>query len=724
MIVYRMRARFGKLNGELRLDRGMNLLALPNESGKSTWSAFLAAMLYGIDTSERAGKNNDNLPAKERYRPWDGGAMEGSVELEHGGRYITIERTGTQRAPFGAFRAFDTHSGAPIPELTGENCGRILCGVERSVFERTAFIRQLGLGISADAALEKRLSALVSTGEEGARSYTELEKALRNLKNKCAYRGGGQIPALEGEISERKRRLDVLQNAQAQTMELNARVEAAEKKRERMTALETRVARAQTAKKRESLAQLRAALDAQEKSCAQLDALCSSLPDEQKLMSLQRRLDAADSTLGTARMDAAVGLGDAPVLQEPPYFAGLTPEAAQAQIRADEEICRSAETVRQPKKLAPVLLCVLLIAAGAALAAFLHPLIGGALALAGAVALAVCLVLSAKKKRAVRQARQRAAEVLDRYGVDSPERLAPLAQDYAQKQAQYHRESIAYCAEKQRLSDAVIRAEQTLAQAVAEVACFAPDCCDTASARSALSAALKAHDRRAAERRSLEAQRRQFAAMQSLFDAEPTEAPDPEALRYDPAQVRRERENAETELTALTAQLAHRRGELSMLGDPVVLRAELEELMHQLADTRERYEALCLAAETLSAADAALRSRFSPKITSEAGAILTELTEGKYGELLLSPEMRLSVREPDGRVMRPAAAMSCGTADQMYLALRLAMCHHLLPAGVPLILDDALVNFDAQRTAAALRVLRREAETRQILLFSCRKLEA
>ncbi len=83
--------------------------------------------------------------------------------------------------------------------------------------------------------------------------------------------------------------------------------------------------------------------------------------------------------------------------------------------------------------------------------------------------------------------------------------------------------------------------------------------------------------------------------------------------------------------------------------------------------------------------------------------------------------MRLSVREEGGLVMRPAAAMSCGTADQMYLALRLAMCRRLLPEDAPLLLDDALVNFDDARASAALELLRAEAQKRQVVLFTCRE---
>ena len=159
MILLQLRANFGKLHGTLTLHEGLNELCLPNEAGKSTWSAFLLAMLYGIDTRERATRENQNLPAKERYRPWDGSSMEGAIDLIWNGRAITIERRSQGRTPMGAFRAYETESGTPVPELTAENCGRTLCGAERSVFERTAFVRQLGMAVSSDAQLEQRLSA-------------------------------------------------------------------------------------------------------------------------------------------------------------------------------------------------------------------------------------------------------------------------------------------------------------------------------------------------------------------------------------------------------------------------------------------------------------------------------------------------------------------------------------------------------------------------------------
>ena len=70
-----MTATFGKLQGRsLELGDGLNIIEAPNETGKSTWCAFLKAMFYGIDTRDRDRKGH--LADKNRYqlvrRPMEG----------------------------------------------------------------------------------------------------------------------------------------------------------------------------------------------------------------------------------------------------------------------------------------------------------------------------------------------------------------------------------------------------------------------------------------------------------------------------------------------------------------------------------------------------------------------------------------------------------------------------------------------------------------------------
>ena len=139
MILESMTATFGKLEGQtLTFHPGLNVIPAPNEWGKSTWCAFLLAMLYGIDTRDRDKKGY--LADKNRYQPWSGAPMEGTMDLEWQGRDITLRRGPKGSAPFGAFSAVYTGTEEAVPGLTAANCGELLTGVGREVFERSAFI--------------------------------------------------------------------------------------------------------------------------------------------------------------------------------------------------------------------------------------------------------------------------------------------------------------------------------------------------------------------------------------------------------------------------------------------------------------------------------------------------------------------------------------------------------------------------------------------------------
>lgn len=127
----------------------------------------------------------------------------------------------------------------------------------------------------------------------------------------------------------------------------------------------------------------------------------------------------------------------------------------------------------------------------------------------------------------------------------------------------------------------------------------------------------------------------------------------------------------------------------------------------------------------LFTANAALQARFSPALGDRAAGIFTKLTRGRYNRVLLDRTMAPSAQETGGITPREGAQLSQGTIDQLYLAVRLALCGLVLPEenAVPILLDDALVNFDDQRMAAALDYLLEQAGKRQILLFTCQKRE-
>ena len=93
---------------------------------------------------------------------------------------------------------------------------------------------------------------------------------------------------------------------------------------------------------------------------------------------------------------------------------------------------------------------------------------------------------------------------------------------------------------------------------------------------------------------------------------------------------------------------------------------------------------------------------------------------------MLDRSFHLSAEPQGDTVYRDAGLLSAGTVDQLYLATRLAICDLVLPEdkAIPLVLDDALTNFDDRRCTAALRWLKEAAKTRQIILFTCHSREA
>ena len=178
----RLNATFGKLtNRTLTLAPGLNIVEAPNESGKSTLAAFLRTMLYGLKTNERG-----TLADKNRYAPWSGSAMSGTLELSTELGDITLQRdTARVNAPMGHFSAVYTGTSEGVAQLTAADCGEQLLGIPREVYERSAFIRQSGLAIDADAELERRIAALITTGEEGA-SYSETVDVLKSSSTAAA----------------------------------------------------------------------------------------------------------------------------------------------------------------------------------------------------------------------------------------------------------------------------------------------------------------------------------------------------------------------------------------------------------------------------------------------------------------------------------------------------------------------------------------------------------
>lgn len=629
MIIRHMQGTFGTLDGEqLRLDTGLNIIYAPNESGKSTWCAFLRAMLYGIDTSQRARAGF--VPDKQKYAPWSGKPMAGELELEQDGKCITIRRwTEAKSAPMRAFSAVYTGTDIPVPGLTATDAGEQLTGVSAEVFARTAFIGQGGLVVTGTPELERRISAIVTSGEE-ASSYTEADAQLRAwLRRRSGQHGA--LPELEQRIADTETQLHRLErNAQEQAA-------CAAELRETEAELQTVTDQMNAARQR----QRRAAL--------------SSMGEEKS------NLRTLEQTLEQARRDAAAKR----TALEQTHFGVQTPDEAGETAERDAQRAQALSDTAAHGGKPYFWVAALVLAALCAVLGYLvaQPLYYAAIALAAAAL--VLLIVAANGRQRAQQASAALGKLLRSYGAQDA--------DGIYYQAEVHRAAYRACA-------AAMETERRAAAALEDAR---EHQCET-------------HER----------------LLQSLdFESGTGEA----------AALYQRRSALESVRTRLRTQQAQLTGAALAIGDPMALGSEHAQLLEQRDALERQYAALALAIETLGRADAELQSRFSPQLAQKAADYMDYLTGGRYDELVLARDLSAKARSADDPTPRDTAYLSAGTADLLYLSVRLALCELTCPTDdpCPLVLDDTLVNFDDARAKRAMALFREIAQHRQVILFTC-----
>ena len=189
----------------------------------------------------------------------------------------------------------------------------------------------------------------------------------------------------------------------------------------------------------------------------------------------------------------------------------------------------------------------------------------------------------------------------------------------------------------------------------------------------------------------------------------------------------------QSELEALQSRLAEAAEQRSRARDAfeaiggsdaaVHAAADREDALAELRDISEQYVRARGSALILEwAVDRYRRERQAP-LLSRAADLFRTLTAGSFTELRVDYDNKdrpcLVGLRPEGDAV-PVSGLSSGTADQLYLALRVAAVEEYLTSGSPLafIADDLFVNFDDERAAAGLEVLNRLSQQTQVLFFS------
>ena len=540
-------------------------------------------------------------------------------------------------------------------------------------------------------------------------------RAVRRHRRR-SNRANGQIPALEREIAE-------LESQQAHRDDLTRQAAAAQQQLDSLTRqaeeLQAQQALWQQQKQTERLRQYRQAQqdaeEAERKAAWLLAESADALPED----SLLNRLEGQCAAL----QESQAGLRQAQTT------------AQQAKAEADDAAARCAAHPLSPRDEAACQAQLDTITALAvpsplpAIVGILLTICGGMGAVFHSTTLQLCLLIALALSGIGLTAssllrRKNAIAAQAQADADRAALTAQLA-DYLpllRQQQEAARRSQEAAATAAGLAAAQ---QQQLLTLLSALQPYAPTAADLGGAqmallhlrqqRTALSAARQAA-RDAAMRRDLLKQQ----LPESMSNTDDTPLPRPtisqEALAEQLPRITQLQQSARSRLDTLT-------GQLRALGSAGDIDAQLQQRRQQLQQLQGEYDAIALAMTVLDEANTTLQNRFSPALGARAAEIFSKITAGRYQKVLLSRDLSLET-DSEG-AQRSVQLLSQGAADQLYLAVRLAICDLVLPEdkSVPLILDDALLTFDDDRLHAALDYLLEESEKRQILLFTCQKRE-
>ncbi|MGL5379388.1 AAA family ATPase [Clostridium sp.] len=148
---------------------------------------------------------------------------------------------------------------------------------------------------------------------------------------------------------------------------------------------------------------------------------------------------------------------------------------------------------------------------------------------------------------------------------------------------------------------------------------------------------------------------------------------------------------------------------------------DLDSILEEINKKEKLIKAIDLAKSNLEESFREIRSGFSPILNGKVLSYFNKLSGGKYIDVMVSDSYEIKVR--DDKNLLSAEIISNGANDQLYLSLRLTFIEMLYDKkNVPVILDDAFVQYDDERVYRVLDILV-NSNFEQLIIFTCQKRE-
>ena len=189
-----------------------------------------------------------------------------------------------------------------------------------------------------------------------------------------------------------------------------------------------------------------------------------------------------------------------------------------------------------------------------------------------------------------------------------------------------------------------------------------------------------------------------------------------EEIRTSISSVGDEQASNSGKVDSIEEQISEIKVELDNLAEE---KEELENETHEEKKLRLLNSAIDIAQKRMDSMAELLGQKFGMNLRKRASEILSEVTGGKYKDLIIDDQLNMKLNTPERMV--PIEVVSRGTIDQIYFALRMAVLETIYEDELPVILDDALVLYDEIRMGETLKWLSKNKK--QVIIFTCHRRE-
>ncbi len=758
---------FGKIkNREISLADGINILMGENESGKSTLLSFIKFIFFGFPKKSA----DESISEKERYLSWDTDSAVGYAEISADGTNYRIERSqkGSSREKVAII---DMASGCEV--LSGERPGEYFFGVSEAVFDSTDCIRQLRLSSIDGGDIGLAIENLALHADESVSTQKALSKIDAVRKKYLLKKGnGGLLYELNTRKNQLAARIDVAKQKNMQILSYESALDnlsVACKARKEELAAKERLCRAydtsQLLRRFDTLHstedRLRS-ISAESKRIHEkfgIDKLAGFVPDRAFINSLSLSKEKILSSYAELEIKNAMQRSTEAVTPPDEKMCSVAKRIEQ-DGKTPEEITASykkATSEAKKKKRRGIFFAILavlslLATAGVGVLFYLDGGFLGLLSKRGLAALGIGLIISLesfiysaicqkKKKNFLKDA----SDVLEYCDFDEEREQTNLSNYLSLCFAALRKKEL-FATQYTNAKENVTRQTDLLSTSVSEgVALLEPlkMTADSANARDvaeALGRAISLCEGFLSEIDLPDTEYKKYKALLDDRTAELSEyneaelraaiSPDDEEqlssvnisiLRRECDFIKSKLESSESRRNAYERELIGLRATAENLER---LTEEYASVCRQAEESEKIFNALVLASESIELSSEKIKNNTLPRLREEASRIFSLLTNGKYPELGIEKDFSLSVFA-EGET-RPIDALSGGTRDAAYFALRIALCSVFYnKEKPPLLLDEVFAHTDDGRTKNALSMLGNLADTGyQILIFTCHSRES